>query len=66
MIRFQYRYRWNGKAQRLSLGRYPALTLKDARNLVSERRVMYDSGKDPRTDIEKTTGESVILLASWY
>lgn len=62
VILFQYRYRWNGKAQRLSLGRYPALTLKDARNLVSDLRVMYDSGTDPRRYTEKTTGESSMTV----
>lgn len=62
VILFQYRYRWNGKAQRLSLGRYPALTLKDARNLVSDLRVMYDSGMDPRRYTEKTTGEKSMTV----
>lgn len=30
VINFQYRYRWDGKAQRLGIGRYPAVSLKDA------------------------------------
>lgn len=62
VILFQYRYRWNGKAQRLSLGRYPALTLKEARNVVSELRIMYDGGIDPRAYFEKSTGESVLTV----
>ena len=31
VIQFQYRYRWHGKPNRLGLGRYPSLSLKDAR-----------------------------------
>lgn len=47
-IAFQFRYRWNGKAQRLSLGRYPSLSLKDARILVGELRDLYNRGIDPK------------------
>ncbi|QLH64375.1 DUF4102 domain-containing protein [Serratia symbiotica] len=39
VINFQFRYRWNGKAQRLGIGRYPAVTLKDARSITSELRI---------------------------
>ena len=35
-ITFQYRYRWNGKAVRLTVGRYPAISLKAARSIVGE------------------------------
>lgn len=30
---FQFRYRWNGKADRLDIGCYPATSLKEARDL---------------------------------
>ncbi|MDV5140808.1 tyrosine-type recombinase/integrase [Chimaeribacter arupi] len=56
VITFQYRYRWKGKAQRLGLGRYPALSLKDARALTGELRLLYDGGTDPRTYFEETSG----------
>lgn len=37
---FQFRFRWEGKAQRISLGKYPAMGLKDARALVGELRLL--------------------------
>jgi integrase len=47
-IAFQFRYRWNGKAQRMTIGRYPSLSLKDARILVGELRDLYNKGIDPK------------------
>lgn len=61
VIRFQYRYRWESKAQRLSLGRYPAVQLKEARNITADLRVLYDKGIDPRTHFEKSASESMTL-----
>ncbi|CAI2406703.1 Prophage CP4-57 integrase [Serratia liquefaciens] len=58
VINFQFRYRWNGKAQRLGIGRYPAVTLKDARAITSELRILYDRGIDPRQYFENNTGTS--------
>lgn len=52
VINFQYRYRWGGKAQRLGIGRYPAVSLKDARGIIAELRVLYDKKIDPRTYFE--------------
>ncbi|HGM6858983.1 TPA: tyrosine-type recombinase/integrase [Serratia rubidaea] len=52
VITFQYRYRWHGKAQRLGIGRYPAVALKDARAITSELRILYDRGIDPRQYFE--------------
>ncbi|WP_025120633.1 MULTISPECIES: site-specific integrase [unclassified Serratia (in: enterobacteria)] len=52
VINFQYRYRWDGKAQRLGIGRYPAVSLKDARSIIAELRVLYDKKIDPRTYFE--------------
>lgn len=47
-ITFQYRYRWNGKPVRLTVGRYPAVTLKDARVIVGEMRELYTKGIPPK------------------
>lgn len=44
VVRFQYRYRWESKAQRLSLGRYPAVQLKEARSITADLRILYDKG----------------------
>lgn len=49
VISFQFRFRLDGKQQRLGLGRYPALTLRDARNMVADLRESVDKGLDPRT-----------------
>lgn len=48
VITFQYRFRWEGKQHRIGLGRYPAVTLKDARNKVADFRENLARGLDPR------------------
>ena len=48
VISFQFRFRWDGKQHRLGLGRYPAMTLRDARNMVADLRESVDKGVDPR------------------
>lgn len=66
---FQFRYRWEGKAQRISLGKYPAMGLKDARALVGELRLLYDKGINPRThfDLKHTSSELTVgeCLEHW-
>lgn len=42
------------------LGRCLALTLKEARHLVKELRVIYDRGTDPRAYFGKNTSESAM------
>lgn len=54
VINFQFRYRWHGKAQRLGIGRYPAVALKEARAITSELRILYDRGIDPRQYFDKS------------
>lgn len=44
-IVFQLRYRFSGKAERLDLGTYPHLSLKEARAKAHEMRSLLDSGK---------------------
>jgi len=46
-ITFQFRYRYQGKPRRLSLGRYPGLTLKQARRDLQAARDLLESGVDP-------------------
>lgn len=38
LITFNYRFRWEGKQQRIKLGRYPGLKLVDARKRVHDYR----------------------------
>ena len=48
IINFQYRYRWQGKQHRIGIGKYPAVSLHDARNRVAELRLSLDKGIDPK------------------
>lgn len=48
VISFQFRFRWEGKQHRLGLGRYPSLTIREARNMVADLRESVDRGIDPR------------------
>lgn len=50
-IVFQLRYRFAGKAERLDLGTYPHLSLKDARSKVSDMRSLLDKGMNPKVEI---------------
>ncbi|SFN78600.1 Integrase [Izhakiella capsodis] len=48
VINFQYRYRWGGKQHRLGIGKYPAISLREARNVVAELKESLDRGLNPR------------------
>ncbi len=61
VITFQYRYRWKGVAQRISIGRYPSVSLQQARNIVTELRELYFSGVDPKTYLNKEEVKTVTL-----
>lgn len=69
---FQLRYRFAGKAERLDLGTYPHLSLKDARIKASEMRSLLDKGQNPKVEervkqqkyIEASTLKEV--FDDWY
>jgi integrase len=44
---WKLKYRFLGKEKKLSLGRYPVVSLKDAREKRDEAKRVLDSGKDP-------------------
>ncbi len=44
---WRWRYRYQGKAQILALGKYPAVSLSDARKRRDEARQVLESGKHP-------------------
>jgi len=48
LISFNYRFRWQGKQQRIKLGRYPDVTLFEAREKISGYRKSLSEGLDPR------------------
>lgn len=67
-IAFQFRYRWDGKPVRLTIGRYPAMSLKDARVCVAELRELHASGVNPRSHFS-SPGDDVTLkvcLDQWW
>ncbi|WP_340618237.1 tyrosine-type recombinase/integrase [Xenorhabdus entomophaga] len=49
MITFQCRYRFSGKQHRIGIGRYPAISLRDARAKAVEIKILVEQGVDPRT-----------------
>jgi len=46
---WQFRYRFGGKEKTLSLGEYPAISLKEAREKTFEARRLLTQNKDPST-----------------
>ena len=50
-IVFQLRYRFSGKAERLDLGTYPHMSLKDARIKSTYMRSLLDQGQNPKIEI---------------
>lgn len=71
-IVFQLRYRFAGKAERLDLGTYPHMSLKDARIKAGEMRSMLDKGLNPKIEIrvqqQKYIDASTFseVFADWY
>lgn len=49
VIAFQYRYNFDGKPRRMTLGQYDSMSLKEARELVGEYKKLLANGKDPIT-----------------
>jgi len=45
---WHFRFSWHGKQPRMSLGTYPEITLKDARELRDQARTLVAKGIDPR------------------
>ena len=50
---WRYRYRFKGKPNRISLGVYPAVGLKDAREKHAEARKLLAAGVDPSEERKK-------------
>ncbi|MBU0522726.1 MAG: tyrosine-type recombinase/integrase [Gammaproteobacteria bacterium] len=46
---WHFRFSWHGKQPRMSLGTYPEISLKDARELRDQARVLVAKGTDPRS-----------------
>lgn len=70
---WRYRYRFNGNAKMLALGKYPAVTLLKARQLRDEARQLLTEGTDPSEhkkaakQAQKVDGLTFETLArEWY
>lgn len=63
VINFQYRYRWQGKQHRIGIGKYPAISLRDARNKVADLRESLDRGIDPKAFSQKHNATSKPTVA---
>jgi len=58
-ITFQYRYRWNGKGERVDLGTYPATSLKEAREVAMRLRGELEKNRNPRL-LKRTAREDAV------
>jgi integrase len=56
---WMYRYRLNGKAEKLVLGTYPEITLKEARDLCFEARRQVQRGESPARAKQASKREEV-------
>jgi len=67
---FIFRFQWNKKPQTITLGRYPGLSLIEARNLASAYRAKVDNNIDPRAAmrIEELNIRSIFknIAEEWY
>ncbi|MGJ8693939.1 MAG: Arm DNA-binding domain-containing protein [Thalassotalea sp.] len=52
-IAFQYRYRFQTIPKRLTLGRFPDLTLAQARDKIPQLRQLIKEGKDPIIELKR-------------
>ncbi|WP_086953079.1 tyrosine-type recombinase/integrase, partial [Xenorhabdus innexi] len=71
-IIFQFRYRWNGKGDRIDIGTYPATSLKDARDSVISYRGELEQHRNPKVVklVRKETALNAMsvsgLIRSWW
>lgn len=61
-LSFQYRYRFRGQPKRLTLGRFPDLTLAQARDKIPELRQLIKEGKDPIVELKRLSAPSGATL----
>ncbi|MCC8366516.1 site-specific integrase [Xenorhabdus sp. PB61.4] len=71
-IIFQFRYRWNGKGERIDIGTYPATSLKDARDLAISYRSELEQYRNPNM-VKRVRKEAVLnavtverLIRDWW
>lgn len=57
---WHFRFSWGGKRERISFGAYPALSLKDARELRDQARELLAKGVNPHSD-RKRKRHAIVL-----
>lgn len=57
---WHFRFSWGGKRKRISFGAYPALSLKEARELRDEARALLAKGVNPHSD-RKRKRHAIVL-----
>ena len=68
---WRYRFRFEGKQQTLTIGKFPGISLKEARKKRDEARALLDKGKNPVLEAKKKKAEQkdrsfeVIALEWW-
>lgn len=71
-IVYQYRYRWLGKGERIDIGTYPAISLKEARNITLEYAGDLQKNKNPRfvKELKKQTSADAMtvedIIRKWW
>lgn len=60
-VSWQYRFRWERKPARLTIGRYPDIKVKDARELIPEIRNLLTQGIDPRVSWKPGKGDQAVI-----
>lgn len=63
---WRFRYRFNGKPRVLALGRYPEVTLADARDKRLEARRKVSAGIDPGTERKRAKQATQIGMANTF
>lgn len=65
--RFIFRFQWGKKPQTIALGRYPSLSLADARQVALSYRSMVDNNIDPRATLQAKEDRKTIkyIAEAW-
>jgi integrase len=63
---WRFKYRYQGKEQQLSLGIYPEVSLKDARQRRDEARQMLAEGKDPGAEKKRAAVAAAISAGNTF
>ena len=63
---WHFRFYWDGKQPRISLGVYPAITLRDARTRRDEARNLVAKGIDPRVHRRQERAAAAAATANTF